>query len=76
MVFLFFEELNMIFRTECAWCGDFMHEEKCSDTKHCQSLAKKGIITSHSICNKCKEVVEIEYKARLKLRDEQVGCFG
>ena len=55
----------MIFRTECAWCGVFMHEKKCSDTKHCLNLAKGGIITSHGICKKCKKIVEIGYKSKL-----------
>jgi len=56
----------MIFRTECAWCGAFMHEKQCFVAKHCQSLAKGGIIISHGICKQCKKVVEIEYKLKLK----------
>jgi len=65
----------MIFRTECAWCGVFMHEKKCSVTKHCHSLARKGIIISHGICKQCKKAVEIEYKSKLKGKNEQI-CIG
>lgn len=75
MTSLFKKQNNLIFRTECAWCGVFMHEKKCLDTKHCKGIAVKGIITSHGICKDCKKTVEIEYKARLQLRNEQV-CAG
>jgi len=69
------KENNMIFRTECAWCGVFMHEKKCSVTKHCQNLAKRGIITSHGICKHCKKAVEIEYKSKLEGGNKQI-CIG
>ena len=62
----------MIFRTECAWCGVFMHEKKCSVTKHCQNLAKGRTIISHGICKQCKKAVEIEYKLKLKEKNEQI----
>jgi len=55
----------MKFRTVCAWCGAVLSEREYPDTKNCQALAIDGIIISHGICKKCKEIVETEYKLKL-----------
>lgn len=54
-------EKPMKLKTVCAWCGQFISEKECPETKNCQALAKDGVMTSHGICPACRQIIEIRY---------------
>ena len=55
------EEKTMTIKTVCAWCGAFISETDCPETKNCQALAKDGVMISHGICAICRLTIEAQY---------------
>ncbi len=51
----------MKFITVCAWCGKFISEKECPETKNCQALSTDGVMTSHGLCSTCRQNLEIKY---------------
>ena len=51
----------MKIKTVCAWCGAFISETNCAETKNSQILAKDGVMISHGICPTCRLTIEAKY---------------
>jgi hypothetical protein len=54
-------EETMRIKTICAWCGGFISETNCSETKNSQVLAKDGVMISHGLCPACRLAIEAKY---------------
>lgn len=54
-------EKIMKIRTVCAWCGAFISEKYCPESKNFQVLAKDGVMVSHGLCPSCRLAIEIKY---------------
>lgn len=51
----------MQIKTVCAWCGAFISEKYCPETKNCRALAKNGEMVSHGLCPSCRLAIETQY---------------
>ncbi|WP_020585619.1 hypothetical protein [Desulfobacter curvatus] len=51
----------MKIKTICAWCGGFISETNCPETKNSQVLAKAGVMVSHGLCSACRLAIETRY---------------
>ncbi len=51
----------MKIKTVCAWCGAFISETNCLETKNFQALAKDEVMVSHGLCPTCRQAIEIKY---------------
>ncbi|WP_286820734.1 hypothetical protein [Desulfobacter sp. UBA2225] len=62
----------MKIKTICAWCGGFISETNCPETKNFQALAKDGVMISHGLCPACRLAIETKYGLNKKGDDKNV----